>query len=123
MKRKKWIDIQGVNLFQHFIIWGYVCVCVCVLNAIAMSVIGLKLGQKINLSEFFLMKGCSETTLKAELSRSLLFLIYLARYTKIFTHRITGICLMYNTIDFCLAISDSGFSKLDLLNNFSVQSK
>lgn len=97
--------------------------CVCVLNAIAMSVIGLKLGQKINLSEFFLMKGCSETTLKAELSRSLLFLIYLARYTKIFTHRITGICLMYNTIDFCLAISDSGFSKLDLLNNFSVQSK
>ena len=67
--------------------------------------------------------GCSETTLKAELSRSLLFLIYLARYTKIFTHRITCICLMYNTIDFRLAISDSGFSKLDLLNNFSVQSK
>ena len=61
MKRKKWIDIQGVNLFQHFIIWGYVCVCVCVcvcvLNAIAMSVIGLKLGQKINLCEFFFNEG------------------------------------------------------------------
>ena len=46
------------------------------------------------------MKECSETTHKAQLSQSLLFLMYLAKHTQIFTHRIIYICLIYKASDF-----------------------